>query len=74
MWIKNGSTTMLATKSSAGFVQGTYLGNPLHTGDEACEQKIHPGFETQGRRQQKSKTGISVAPQKDWYPPNIFKN
>ena len=25
---------------------------------------MHPGFETQGRRHQKSKTGISVAPQK----------
>ena len=25
---------------------------------------IHPGFETQGRRHQKSKTGVSVAPQK----------
>ena len=25
---------------------------------------IHPGFETQGRRHQKSKTGVSVTPQK----------
>ena len=25
---------------------------------------IHPGFETQGRHHQKSKTGVSVAPQK----------
>ena len=64
MWIKNGSTTMLTTKSSAGFVPGPNLGNLLHTGDEEGKQKIHPGFETHGRRQQKSKTGISVAPQK----------
>ena len=27
-------------------------------------QGIHPGFETQGRHHQKSKTGVSVAPQK----------
>ena len=26
---------------------------------------IHPGFETQGRHHQKSKTGVSVAPQKE---------
>ena len=26
--------------------------------------QLHPGFETQGRRYQKSKTGVSVAPQK----------
>ena len=28
---------------------------PLHTGDEACKTGILPGFETQGRRHQKSK-------------------
>ena len=27
-------------------------------------QRIHPGFETQGRRHQKVKTGVSVTPQK----------
>ena len=27
-------------------------------------QGIYPGFETQGRRHQKSKTGVSVAPRK----------
>ena len=31
---------------------------------KACKREIHPGFETQGRRHQKSKTGVSVAPQK----------
>ena len=36
-------------------------------------QGIHPGFETQGRCQQKSKTGVSVAPQKDLSPPKIKK-
>ena len=33
----------------------------LHTGDEAHKRGIHPGFETQGRRHQQSKTGASVA-------------
>ena len=28
-------------------------------------QGIHPGFETQGRSHQKSKTGVSVAPRKE---------
>ena len=35
---------------------------------------IHPGLETQGRYHQKSKTVVSVAPQKDLSPPKIFKN
>ena len=30
----------------------------------ACKWGIHPGFETQCRHHQKSKTGVSVAPQK----------
>ena len=33
------------------------------TGKKACKRD-HPGFETQGRRHQKSETGVSVAPQK----------
>ena len=37
----------------------------LCTGDEACKQGIHPGFETHGRCHPKSKTGVSVAPQKE---------
>ena len=36
-------------------------------------QGIHPGFGFQGRRHQKSKTGVSAAPQKDLYPPKIEK-
>ena len=30
-----------------------------HAGDEARKWGVHPGFETQGRRHQKSKTGVS---------------
>ena len=33
---------------------------------------IHPGFETQGRRHQKSKTGVSVAPRKGLLSSKIF--
>ena len=36
----------------------------VHTGKKARQNGIHPGFETQGRCHQKSKTGVSVAPQK----------
>ena len=32
----------------------------------------HSGFETQMRRHQKSKIGVSVAPQKDLCPPKFF--
>ena len=28
------------------------------------QARIHPGFETEGRRYQKTKTGISMTPQK----------
>ena len=34
------------------------------TGEEARKREIHPGFEPQNRRHQKSKRGISVASQK----------
>ena len=33
---------------------------------------IHPGFRTQSRRHQKSKTGVSVAPQKELMSSKIF--
>ena len=39
-----------------------------HTFKKVCKREIHPGFETWGRRHQKSKTVISVAPQKDLCP------
>ena len=55
---------MLAAKRSAGVAPEVNLGNSVHTGDKAGKQGIHPGFETQGRGHQKSKSGVSVAPQK----------
>ena len=47
------------------------LRNPLLAGDKGHKWEIDPGFETQGRRHQKSKTGISVAPQKGLMPSKI---
>ena len=49
---------------SAGVAPKVNLRNSWHTGNKACKQGIHPGFETQERSHQKSKTGVSVAPQK----------
>ena len=40
---------------------------------EACKRGIHPCFETQSRRYQTSKTGVSVVPQKDWCPRKLKK-
>ena len=37
-------------------------------------QGIHPGFETQGKHHQNSKTGVSVAPQKGLMSTKLFFN
>ena len=55
---------MLTTKRSTGVAPEVNMKNPLHAGIEAHNWGIHPGFETKGRHYQKSKTGVSVAPQK----------
>ena len=55
---------MLTSIQSAGVAPEVNLRNSLHAGDKASKQGIHPGFETQGRHRQKSKTGVSVAPRK----------
>ena len=49
------------------------LRHPLCGGEEARKRGIHPDFETQGRRHQKSKTGVSVAPQKGLVSSKNFK-
>ena len=54
------SHAMLTTKSPADVTPEVNLKIPVHTGDEACTR----GFETQDTRCQKSKKGVSVAPQK----------
>ena len=46
-----------------------------HTSHQSINKAAHSGFETQRRRHQKSKTGVSVAPQKGLLSSkNIFKN
>ena len=40
-----------------------------HRGEKVPKKGIHPGFDTQGRYHQKSKTGVSVAPRKGLMPP-----
>ena len=60
MWLD----PVLAIKSLAGVAIEVNLRNSLHAGKKARKQGNNPGFETQGRRYQKSKTGVSVASQK----------
>ena len=43
----------------AGVAPEVNLRNPLHAGKKACKWGIQPGFETQGRRHQKSKARAS---------------
>ena len=66
---------MLPVKRSAGVTLWVNLKNKnlLHVGKEARMWGICPGFETQGRHHQKSKTELSVTPQKDWYPSKKIK-
>ena len=55
---------MLATKKLAGGAPEMNVRNPLHAGVEAYKWGIHSGFETTGRLHQKSKAGVSEAPQR----------
>ena len=70
---QKGSVAMLTSIQSAGVTPEVNLRNSLHAGDKACKQGIHPGFETQGRHYQKSKTGVSVTPQKGLMSSKNFK-
>ena len=44
----------------------------IYSGKKVYKWDIHPGFETQGRCHQKSKTEVSVAPRKGLMSPKIF--
>ena len=68
------SAATLATKKSAGVTPEVNLRNSLHADDKARKRVIHPGFETQGRRHQKAKTRLSVAPQIELMSSKNFKN
>ena len=60
-----GSTAMLATKRSAGVAPEVNLKECVKEMPMPSANKTaHSGFETQRRHYQKSKTGVSVAPQK----------
>ena len=63
---------MLTSIQLAGVTPEVNLRNSLYAGDKAHKQRIHPDFETQGRHHQKSKTGVSVAPQKGLMSSKIF--
>ena len=63
-WIQKDSAAMLAIKRSTGVTPEVTLRKRLHAGEEACKQGLHASYETQGRRHQKSKTGVPVARQK----------
>ena len=60
---QKGLVPMLAINRPAGVALEVNLRNTLHVDDKACKQVIHPSFEVQSRHRQKSKTGVSVAPQ-----------
>ena len=57
---------MMAVKKSAGVTPEVNLKSPLRTGERACWWGIHPGFETQDRCRQKSKTGVSAPLQRNF--------
>ena len=60
---ENGSATMLAAKRSAGVTPKMNVRECItHVSPPSVNKAIHSGFETQRRRHQKSKTGVSVAP------------
>ena len=72
---ENGSAVMLAAKRSASVTPEVNLREcVIHMPLSSMNKAAHTGFETQRIHHQKSKTGISVVPQKDLCPPKkIFK-
>ena len=62
---RDGSTAMLAAKRSAGVTPDVNPGECIsRMPPPSVNKAAHSGFETQRRCHQKSKTGVSVAPQK----------
>ena len=63
---ENGSVAMLAVKRSESVAPEVNLRECVtHNMPPLCVNKAaHTGFETQSRRHQKSKRGVSIAPQK----------
>ena len=61
---QKGLAAMLTSMQSAGVAPEVNLRNHCAQARKNISEGIHPGFETQARRHQKSETGLSVAPQK----------
>ena len=56
---------MAAKKVSRCRTRGESEDSIVHKWQRHASEGIHPGFKTQGRHHQNSKTGVSVAPEKD---------
>ena len=65
---RNGLAVVLLTKRSASVASEVNLKIPLGTGNKAHKRGDLSGFETQDNHHEKSKAGISVAPQKGQDP------
>ena len=62
---QKGLATMLTNIELAGITPEVNLRNPLCTSEKACKQGIRHGFESQDRYHKNSKTGTSLAKQKN---------
>ena len=70
---ENGFVVMLAVKRLAGVTPEVNLREcATHMVVPSVNKAAHSGFETQRRLHHKSKTGVSVAPQKDLSSPKFF--
>ena len=68
-----GSVAMLAAEGLAGVTPEVNLGEHItHTPKPSMNTAAHSRFENHRRRPQKSKTGISVAPEKGFMSLNYF--
>ena len=72
MWGK-GLAAMLALYTGKGVAPEVNLREHIsHTPPQSLNKAVHSGFETQRRHHQKSKTGVSVAPQMKMCPTIFF--
>ena len=55
---QNSLAAMLAIKRPVVVAPEVNPKNPLHASTKVLESRIHYGFETQGKRHQKVKTGL----------------
>ena len=63
---------MLAARRSAGVApEVKFQEYVTHTPPPSANKATHYGFETRRRHHQKSKTGVSVAPQMDMCPTKL---